>query len=188
MQRLSAATLILWLLLSMLYASVFAQSPEQARLYLQALPVQDETLLLVEVLVENAVDLYSAEVQLRYNPTQLAVEDANPNLAFVQIKPGSLFVEADRFIALNQVNVEAGLITYTVTLLSPAPAAANEGALATIVFDILTTGPYSVEVVNAQLVSSDLAPLPLLAENFYLSNQLNIFFLSCGTKRRIQSS
>ncbi len=131
--------------------------------------MQDERLLVVDVLLADVVDLYGAEVQLHYDPAQLAVQDANPRLPGVQITPGSFLASEDRFVVANIVDTEAGDINLAVTLLKPAPPVSGEGVLATIAFEVLGAGPYAVEVVNAQLVSSELDPMSMTTEDWYLS-------------------
>jgi hypothetical protein len=168
--RMSAIILVLLLLVLSLSLSVQAEDP--ARLYLQAAALQDEKLLLVDVVVADVVDLYGAEVQLRYDPVQLEVQDANPRLEGVQIAPGTFLAAEDRFVVSNRVDVEAGLIKFVVTLLNPAPPVSGTGVLATVAFRIVGSGPLSVEVAKAQLVSSDLLALPVTTEDLPLSEQM----------------
>ncbi|MBC8254180.1 MAG: hypothetical protein H8E35_09125, partial [Ardenticatenia bacterium] len=139
--RMSAIILVLLLLV----LSLPVQAEDPTRLYLQAAALQDERLLVVDVVVADVVDLYGAEVQLRYDPVQLEVQDANPRLDGVQIAPGAFLAAGDRFVVSNKVDVEAGLINFVVTLLNPAPPVSGTGVLATVAFRIVGSGPPSGE-------------------------------------------
>jgi hypothetical protein len=162
--RLSAAIVLVFLILALPMFG-FAQGP--ARLYLQV-PLQDEKQLVVNVMLANVADLYGAEIQLRYDPAQLQVEDANSRLEGVQIAPGPFLAAQDRFVVTNRVDTQSGLITFVVTLLNPAPPVSGSGVLATIAFKVVGGGSGPVEVTKAQLVSSDMKPLPVITENLPL--------------------
>jgi tetratricopeptide (TPR) repeat protein len=131
-----------------------AQADEPARLFLQNLPLQDDRLLVVTLQLENVTDLYGAEIQIRYDPTQLNVRDEDPRLEGAQIAPGPLLAFDDRFVAANKVDSGVGLIDFVFTLLKPAPPINSNGVLATIVFEVIGQGPFAIEVAQAKLVSA----------------------------------
>ncbi len=146
---------------------VYADNPE-AQLYLQQARFQDDKLLLVNVELKNVVNLYGAEIQLRFDPTKLAVRDADPNLDGVQILPGPLLPPDKRLGAINNVETEVGVIKLAITLLNPAPPVNGDGVLAGVLFEAVGSGPISVTVVSAKLVSVNLMPLPVLSHDLYL--------------------
>jgi hypothetical protein len=152
--------------------SVHAQG--QARVYLQPVLLQDERRMLVNLMAADVIDLYGVDVQLRYDPGQLQVEDANPRLEGIQVAPGPLLAADERFVVTNKVDATAGLITFVATLLNPAPPVSGQGVLATIAFRVLGNGPYSVRVVRAQLVSSNLTTIPVISENLELAAPLDV--------------
>lgn len=164
--------LILWLALSAIVSSLHLQDNGEAQILLQNVPIQDEQLLVVNVYVADIVDLYGAEVQLQYNPAQLKVRDDNRRLDGVQISPGPLIASDDRFVVNNAANPETGLVSFVFTLLKPAPPISGEGVLATVVFEIMGDGPFAVEVVNAQLVSSNLESIPITIQDLHLNGSL----------------
>ncbi len=163
--------ILFWLFLSPFWATgpVWANGP--TRLYLQNVPLQDEKLLVVNVELADVTDLYGAELQLRYDPAQLRVRDDNPRLEGVQIAPGPLLAFDDRFVATNRVDPAAGLIDFVFTLLRPAPPIGGQGVLATVVFETLGDGPFTVEVSQVQLVSSASEALPVVTEHLYLNDE-----------------
>ncbi len=163
----------LWLVLASLFLPLLVQPNEQARLYLQHdVTIQDERLLVVNLLLVDVVDLYGADIQLRYDPAQLQVRDENPRLAGGQISPDQLLAFDNRFVVVNKVDTESGLINFAFVLLNPAPPISGQGALATINFEILESGPFSVEIVEAQLISPDLQMIPVTTEDLYLDYSL----------------
>lgn len=161
---------LVWLFLTLFWAAGPVRANGPTRLYLQNVPLQDEKLLVVNVELADVADLYGAELQLRYDPVQLRVRDDNPRLEGVQIAPGPLLAFDDRFVATNRADPAAGVINFVFTLLRPAPPISGQGVLATIVFETLGDGPFTVEVSQVQLVSSASKPLPVATENLYLSS------------------
>ena len=160
--RLSAAGVLVLLLLTSPLSGL-AEGP--VRVVLQAAPLQDEKRFVVNILVYDVTDLYGAELQLKYNPAQLQVEDANQRLDGTQIAPGPFLAAEDRFVVTNKVDVDAGMVTFVVTLLNPAPPVSGSGVLGTVAFRIVGGGPPVVEVTKAQLVSSSMVSIPVVTEN-----------------------
>ena len=163
--------ILFWLFLSLFWAVEPVRANGPTRLYLQNVPLQDEKLLVVNVELADVADLYGAEIQLRYDPAQLRVRDDNPRLAGVQIAPGPLLAFDDRFVATNRADPAAGSIDFVFTLLRPAPPITGQGVLATVVFEILGDGPFTVEISQVQLVSSASQPLPVVTESLVLSGE-----------------
>ncbi len=171
--RWCAVFLVVALFIPMLRAPVErAQAADGARLYLETKPLQDEKVLVVDVQVADVVDLYSAAVQLHYDPSRLEVQDAVAHLEGVQNAPGTMFPTEGRFVITNQVDIQTGNIDFAVTLVNPAPPVSGSGTLVTVVFKIVGSGPTQVEITRAELVSSDYAQIPATAENLALDGDL----------------
>jgi hypothetical protein len=164
----------LWLIAIPLRSSLPAPATGRARLYLENVPLHDEKLLAVSISLADVVDLYGAEVQLRYNPNQLQVRDSILHIEGVQITPGPLLANHDRFIVRNIVDTRTGLINFAVTYLNPSPAINGDGILATILFEITGDGPYLVEVSQARLVSANAEIMPIITKDFYLSGSTEV--------------
>ncbi|GIK41164.1 MAG: hypothetical protein BroJett011_49970 [Chloroflexota bacterium] len=150
-----------WLILFTFLIPWPAQADEPVQLILRNLPLQDDRLLVMTIQLENVTDLYGAEIQLRYDSTQLKVRDEDPRLEGVQIAPGPLLAFDDRFVALNEANAQAGLIDFVFTLLKPALPINQAGVLATVAFEVTGSGPFKVEVAQAKFVSSKLTAMPV---------------------------
>ncbi|MCQ3978826.1 MAG: hypothetical protein DPW09_35835, partial [Anaerolineae bacterium] len=151
----------LWLVLLPLLFAQPVRAEEPLRLILRNLPLQDDRLLVVTVQLENVTNLYGAEIQLRYDPSQLKVRDEDPRLEGVQIAPGPLLAFDDRFVALNRADAQTGMVDFVFTLLKPALPINKAGVLATVAFEVIGPGPLKVEVTEAKFVSSQLTAIPI---------------------------
>ena len=140
-----------------------------ARLTLQNVPLQDEKLLIVNVNLADVSDMYGAEIQMRYNPAQLKVRDNDTRLDGIQIKPGPLIAFDNRFVVQNMADPETGTIDFAFTLLRSATPIEGDGVLATIVFEILGSGPYSLDFGEVQLVSSQFKAIPVSTEGLVIN-------------------
>jgi LysM repeat protein len=85
----------------------------------------------IEIRIENVSGLYAADVELRFNPALLQVQDADPGRDGVQIQPGN-FPSPD-FVALNSADNATGVIRYALTQLPPKSPVSGSGLLATVV-------------------------------------------------------
>ncbi|MDX1524524.1 MAG: tetratricopeptide repeat protein [Anaerolineae bacterium] len=160
---------MLWLILAVHFSLYPVYANGQPRLFLQNLPVQDERILVVNILLEDVIDLYGAEIELSYDPTQLQVRDQNLRLEGIQIVPGPLLAFENRFVATNSVDPQTGVISFVFSTLKPAPPINDPGVLATVIFEIVGSGPFSVEVITANLVSQDLQTIPIAIEDLFLN-------------------
>lgn len=107
----------------------------------------------VEIRIENASGLYAADIELRFNPAVLQVQDADPGRDGVQIQPGN-FPSPD-FVALNSADNATGVIRYALTQLPPKAPVNGSGLLATVVFRGQAAGTVDltfslVNLANAQ--------------------------------------
>ena len=162
---------LLGVVLAGLWSTPSPQFNNTARLYLQNVPLQDEKLLIVNINLADVADLYGAEIQLSYNPAQLKVRDTDPRLDGIQIKPGPIIAFDDRFVVQNMANPETGTIDFAFTLLRSATPIEGEGVLATVVFEILGSGPLAVDIAQVQLVSSDIQAIPVTTAGLVINGE-----------------
>lgn len=170
-------SLIVFYLIGLLSLAFTTVQPT-SRLYLEPAPLQDDRLLVVDVVLEDVTQLYGADVQLRYDPAQLQVQDASSRLEGIQITPGALLPDDQRLVVQNVVDPDQGLISFAATLINPAPAVTGGGSFATITFRVIGAGPLVIEVTRAELVAVDLSALPVSVENLELAGGLpeTVFF------------
>lgn len=158
----------------MLVWALFGLNPAlaqgEARLFLENPPQANPQIggnVLINVRLADVSDLFGAELILQYDPTQLRVRDAQPQEG-VQISPGPLLDSFGGFIARNNVDPEAGLIRFSFTLLPPNPGVSGEGILASIAFEPLTSGPFTIEIAEARLASSDSQLMPVRTQGIII--------------------
>lgn len=86
----------------------------------------------VEIRIDNVSGLAAADIELRFNPAILQVQDADAGREGVQIQPGNF--PAPDFVAMNTADNTTGIIRYALTQLPPHAPVSGSGLLATIVF------------------------------------------------------
>lgn len=122
-----------------------------------------ETITLA-IQITDAIDLYAAQVRVHFDPTILAVVDADNDKEGVQIAPGN-FPVAPGFWTSRADN-KAGDIYYAASLLRPAPAANGSGTLATITFKAIGVGVSQASITSVMMFQADLTPIqPVIGEN-----------------------
>ncbi|MGQ9501560.1 MAG: LysM peptidoglycan-binding domain-containing protein [Anaerolineae bacterium] len=131
-------TIVCMALVAVLIGSLFAVGPAaamQAGALVRVQPVNQQVAVgqsaTVEIRIENVSGLYAADVELRFNPAILQVQDADPGRDGVQIQPGN-FPSPD-FVALNSADNATGVIRYALTQLPPKSPVSGSGLLATVV-------------------------------------------------------
>lgn len=144
---------------ALLLTTALALAQAGARVYAQPVEVTDNNLV-VDIIAENVTDLYGAEFRLTYDPAVVAVQDFKPEQDGVQIAVGTLLPPDKGFIVANQVDETAGVVTFAMTLLNPAPAVTGSGPLARVTFTILQNTPSTINIDHAKLVSLDLETIP----------------------------
>jgi hypothetical protein len=113
----------------------------------------------VEVWVENVSGLYGADVQLSFDPTLLAVLDANPAQPGVQVMPRADLLAPDLVVRRDADN-GAGTVWYAVTQLNPRLPASGSGALFSFTARALAPGRSAVVVTEQTLNTQDGMPMP----------------------------
>jgi len=109
----------------------------------------------IQVRAMSFPSLYGCEIEIRYDPTALAVEDADPNADGIQVGVGDVFVGDEGFVGLNRVDPVAGVIRFAATLVRPAPAIHGSATLMRVRFTALRPGPTMLRFGSAILVDVD---------------------------------
>jgi hypothetical protein len=90
---------------------------------------QVETL---EILLENAQDVYGIDVRASFDPAVVEVVDADPSRDGIQMTPGS-FVKPD-FMVRNVADNEAGTLQYVITQVNPSEPVTGTGVILSVQF------------------------------------------------------
>ena len=86
----------------------------------------------VEVVLENAQEVYAIEVRGAFDPSVVEVVDGDPSLAGAQLIPGDL-IKPD-FVVRNGADNAAGTLHYVVTQINPTEPASGSGTVFAIQF------------------------------------------------------
>jgi LysM repeat protein len=102
----------------------------------------------LEIRVENVVNLYAVDIELKFDQTRLQVQDADPNKDSIQIAPGD-FLKLG-FVEGNDGDNSTGVVHYVATQTAPSPPVSGNGLLASITFEGTALG-------NSDLIFSSVA-------------------------------
>jgi uncharacterized repeat protein (TIGR01451 family) len=108
----------------------------------------------VDIRIENVNGLYGADVRLTFDPALLAVQDANPGQAGVQIELGPLLTSGTYFVVINAADNVSGTIRLALTQLNPALPITGSGVLARVIFQpVGPIGASPIHFTQVQLAS-----------------------------------
>lgn len=107
----------------------------------------------VEIWVDNITNLFSVDIELRFDPGLLRVIDADPEKQGDQIQPGT-FLPPD-FVVSNVADNTTGVISYVLTQLAPGEPVSGNGLLATITFRGVAPGSSPLTFTTVKLANAD---------------------------------
>ena len=116
----------------------------------------------IEIRVDNVSGLAAADVELRFNPSVLQVQDADPNREGIQIQPGNF--PAPDFVAMNTADNAAGIIRYALTQLPPHAPVNGSGLMASVAFRGVNAGQADVVFNVVNLANAQGQPIPSTAQ------------------------
>ena len=177
-KRLAAIRIVL--VLSTLALAGFNIQPVQATLQLVPNTIQLDvnTTTVLDLAVTQVSGLYRVEAHLHFDPQVLEVVDADPTREGVQLESGT-FPTPD-FVALNQVDNDAGTIDYAVTQLSPREPRAGSGVVAHIKVRAKQPSTTQVEIVKFILTDTSAGIIDAVAENGQVKVRPNVPWLLFG--------
>ncbi|MCW5849001.1 MAG: hypothetical protein KIT87_02870 [Anaerolineae bacterium] len=114
----------------------------------------------VDLVIDQVVNLFGAEVVLTFDPNVVQVVDGAPSQNGIQIIPGTFPDARQGFVARNQVDNSIGRIHYSVTLLAPSLPVAGTGKLATVLFRGQRLGETPLTFISTRFVSAAAAAIP----------------------------
>jgi len=133
------------------------QGPTVLRIHPSVVDIDVDETYLVQVWIDDVQRLHSIELQITFDPRYVRVEDADPDLAGVQIGAGVIPLPAQ--IVQNEADNDAGRIVYHAAQ-SPGDPASGSGMVASFTARGLADGgsPLSFDIANLQ--ASEAEPLP----------------------------
>lgn len=95
----------------------------------------------VQIVLENAHDVYGIDVRASFDPAVVEVVDADPARDGIQLIPGT-FVQPD-FLVRNVADNQAGTLMYVTTQVNPTPPANGTGVVFSVQFRGKALGKHS---------------------------------------------
>ena len=111
----------------------------------------------VAVWVVDVVDLYVVDIQLAFDPDELAVVDE-------EITPVNDLLQPD-FVVRDLADNDDGVVWYAASQLNPTEPATGSGALFTFTFEVLSDGISEVTISEQILATRDADIIPATLHN-----------------------
>lgn len=108
---------------------------------------------IVNIQIDNAIDVFGADILISFDADLLQVQDTDPSQDGAQIMPGA-FLSPD-FVQDNEADNATGDIFYTITQVAPSLPASGSGILATITFQAIGEGSSPLTFTDITLANSD---------------------------------
>lgn len=145
--------LLCWLIVAPLHAPISAQGdPARVRFDPSDLQVGQGQVEEVNVIVENANDIYGIDLRAEFDPKQIEIVDTDPAKDGVQMRPGT-FIKPD-FLVRNEADNSAGTLQYVITQVNPTPPATGSGIVLTILVRGKKQGASSPFTINSVQVAN----------------------------------
>lgn len=84
----------------------------------------------LNIVIDNAQDVYGIDVRAKFDPTIIEIADADPNQDGVQMIPGD-FIKPD-FLVRNTADNQKGTLQYVITQVNPTPPANGNGVVVSV--------------------------------------------------------
>ncbi len=120
--------------------------------------------LTVEVYVQDVIDLYGADVQLRYDPTLFQVRDADPARPGIQVVIHNELLYPD-FLLHGEADPATGRIWYAAAQRNPRLPAQGSGRLFSFTVDPLSTGLGAFAIAYQELSTRNGELIPVVAHS-----------------------
>lgn len=118
--------------------------------------------IFVAARLDYPASVYAVDLQISYHPSVVAIVDADPALAGIQVQTGSC--PRPEFALLNQADNAAGALDYAFTQLNPTLGCAG-GEIALIEFRCIGVGVATVRFEAPTLISDAQGnPIPYTAQ------------------------
>jgi hypothetical protein len=113
------------------------------------LEMSEGAIATLDIVIENAKDVYGIDVRGRFDPAIIEVVDADPNKEGVQIKPGA-FPKPD-FLVRNAADNRVGTLQYVTTQLNPTLPVNGSGIVFSIQFRGKAHGETALTIDSVQM-------------------------------------
>jgi len=101
--------------------------------------------------VRDADNLYGVDIEIRFDPQVITIEDANPDADGVQPALGT-FLDAG-LVLFNEVDNEEGIVRFVMSQVNPSEGKSGDGILLVLYVQSLQEGESDLEVTNLELAN-----------------------------------
>jgi hypothetical protein len=151
-----------------------AQTPTTIRFEPQSIQINHDQTITSTIDVIHVENLYSVDIELRYDPAVVEVVDADADQAGVQVAWGSALVDKQFYAVENQAG--NGVIKFAGTFINPKTAFDGDGSLLEISWQAknATAGRSALTISRAIMVDADNQPIETKVQNgeFYVGSPL----------------
>jgi hypothetical protein len=148
-------TLMMILLSIMLLSpnlAVFAQAGGAVQVgFFEELRLPPGARIEVPLEVRGADNLYGVDIEIRFDPEVITIEDANPNVDGVQPALGT-FLDAG-LVLFNEVDNEEGIVRFVMSQVNPSEGKSGDGVLLVLYVSALQEGESELQVTGLELAN-----------------------------------
>ncbi len=112
----------------------------------------------IPIEIKNVIGLYALDIALKFDPTVVTAEDADPATPGIQLALGN-FLDPG-MVLYNTIDNETGTVHFVMTQRNPSEAKNGSGILLVIYFKALKQGESALTFTNAQLSTRDGIEIP----------------------------
>jgi len=139
------------------YVAGQSSDPTQVGVFTQ-FTIAPDARIEIPVEIKNVNGLYGLDIQMKFDPTVLTAEDADPSMPGVQMALGN-FLDPG-LVLYNTVDNEKGIARFVMAQYSPSEPKSGSGVLLVIYLKGLGQGESQIAFTNIQLSSRDGIEIP----------------------------
>ncbi len=142
--------ILTWLVLMLPTGWVAAQGEDEARVgFFEKVETRPGARIEVPVQIENVQDLYGIDIEIKFDPDVIMIEDADPDSEGTQPALGT-FLDAGLTL-FNTADNEEGVIRFVMSQVNPAEPKSGEGNIIILYIQGLAEGESDLEITILEL-------------------------------------
>lgn len=149
-QKKYAVMVLTWMLLMLPMGIVAAQGEDEARVgFFETYETQPGSRVEVPVQIEDVQDLYGIDIEIKFDPEVIRIDDADPETEGTQPALGT-FLDAGLTL-FNTVDNDAGVIRFVMSQMNPSEPKSGEGNILVLYVQGLAEGESALEITILEL-------------------------------------
>ncbi len=151
-QKKYAVMVLTWMLLMLPMGIVAAQGEDEARVgFFETYETRPGSRIEVPVQIENVQDLYGIDIEIKFDPEVIRIDDADPETEGTQPALGT-FLDAGLTL-FNTVDNDAGVIRFVMSQMNPSEPKSGEGNILVLYVQGLAEGESALEITILELAT-----------------------------------